>query len=137
MNKIYYTLLLLSFSLMSFGQDMKIKWSDSDGREFSITCISAEFSYSMVAGDRIEYEPSYSDNAGKIRKVGSVRIEYEPSYSDNAGKIQKVGSVRIEYEPSYSDNAGKIRKVGGLTVEYEPSYSDNAGKIRSTRGSVQ
>ena len=115
MNKIYYTLLLLSFSLMSFGQDMKINWSDRDGREFSITCISGEFSYSMIAGDRIEYEPSYSDNAGDVRKVGSVSIEYEPSYSDNAGKI---------------------RKVGGLTVEYEPSYSDNAGKIRSTHGSV-
>ena len=100
MNKLYYSSLLILFSLMSFGQDMKIKWSDSDGREFSITCILAEFSYSMVAGDRIEYEPSYSDNSGKVQKVGPVRIEYEPSYSDNAGKIRKVGSVRIEYEPS-------------------------------------
>ena len=95
---------------------MNIKWSDNDGREFSITCMSAEFSYSMTVGDEIIYEPSYSDNAGKIKQVGSVIILYEPSYSDNAGKI---------------------KQVGGLTIEYEPSYSDNAEKIRSTRGSVQ
>lgn len=136
MKKIYYSLFLLVFSLMTYGQDMKIKWSDNDGREFSITCISGEFSYSMISGDRIEYEPSYSSNAGKVRKVGSVLIQYEPSYSSNAGKVSKVGSVLIEYEPTYSSNAGKIRKVGGLTVEYEPSYSTNAGKVRSTRGNV-
>ena len=115
MKKIYYSLFLLVFSMITYGQDMKVKWSDSDGREFSITCISGEFSYSMISGDKIEYEPSYSSNAGKVRKVGSVLIEYEPSYSSNAGKI---------------------RKVGGLTVEYEPSYSSNAGKIKSTRGNV-
>jgi len=69
---------------------MKIKWSDSDGREFGITCISGEFSYSMVSGDRIEYEPSYSSNAGKIRKVGGLTVEYEPSYSSNTGKIRST-----------------------------------------------
>ena len=94
---------------------MKISWSDNDGREFSIRSISASFTYSMIPGDEIEYEPSYSDNAGKIRKVGNVTITYEPSYSDNAGKI---------------------RKVGGMTITYEPSYSDNAGKIKSTTGSI-
>ena len=115
MKKIYYTLFLLVFSMISYGQDMKIKWSDVAGREFSITCISGEFNYSMIPGDR---------------------IEYEPTFSSNAGKVSKIGSVRIEYEPTYSSNAGKIRKVGGLTVEYEPTYSSNAGKIRATRGNV-
>jgi hypothetical protein len=136
MKKKYYTLFLLLISMISYGQDMKIKWSDFDGREFSISCFTGEFAYSMISGDKIEYEPSYSNNAGKVRKIGSVLIEYEPAYSNNAGKVKKVGSILIEYEPSYSNNAGKIKKVGGLTVEYEPSYSNNAGKIKSTRGNV-
>jgi hypothetical protein len=136
MIKLPFIYLCVFFSLQSYGQDMKIRWSDSDGREFSISCLSAEFSYFMIPGDRIEYEPDYSDNAGKIKKIGSVRIEYEPHYSNNAGKIKKIGSVRIEYEPPYSNNAGKIKKIGGLSIEYEPHYSDNAGKIRTTRGRV-
>ena len=113
MKKIYYTLFLLVFSMISYGQDMKIKWSDVAGREFSITCISGEFNYSMIPGDRIEYEPSFSSNAGKVSKIGSVRIEYEPTFSSNAGKVSKVGSVRIEYEPTFSSNAGKIRATRG------------------------
>ena len=52
---------------------MKISWSDNDGREFSIRSISASFTYSMIPGDEIEYEPSYSDNAGKIKSTtGSI-----------------------------------------------------------------
>ena len=136
MKFFFYTFFLFAISTVSYGQDMKVKWSDIDGREFSITCISGEFGYSMISGDRIEYEPSYSSNAGKVKKIGSALIEYEPSYSSNAGKIKKVGSVSIIYEPSYSSNAGKIKSVGGLTVEYEPSYSSNAGKIKLTRGNV-
>ena len=106
-------LLLLIVPFISFSQDMKIKWEDSSGREFSISTISNYFNYSMISGDKIEYEPSYSDNAGEIRSVGSVKIIYEPSYSDNAGKIRSVGGLKIVYEPSYSDNAGKIRSTNG------------------------
>lgn len=130
------TLFLLFLINLTFGQDMRIKWFDSEGREFSITCISGEFGYSMISGDRIEYEPSFSINAGKVKKIGSVLIQYEPSFSPNAGKVKSVGSVSIIYEPSFSPNAGKIKSVGGLTVEYEPSFSPNAGKIKLTRGNV-
>ena len=58
------TCLLISF--VSFSQDMKIKWQDYSGREFSISTISNSFTYSMNSGDRIEYEPSYSSNSRKI-----------------------------------------------------------------------
>ena len=136
MEKIPFLILFMISSFITYSQCMKISWSDNNGREFSIRSVSASFTYSMIPGDEIEYEPSYSDNAGKIRKVGNVTIIYEPSYSDNAGKIRKVGNVTIIYEPSYSNNAGKIRKVGGMTITYEPSYSDNAGKIKSTTGSI-
>lgn len=136
MKKLIILITITLLSTITYCQDMKVKWNDADGREFSITCISGDFTYSMIPGDKIEYEPSYSSNAGKVRKVGTTVIEYEPSYSDNAGKIRKVGSVQIIYEPSYSENAGKVRKVGGLTITYEPSYSSNAGKIRSTSGKV-
>ena len=115
MKKSTFLILFMISSFITYSQDMKISLSDNDGREFSIRSVTASFSYSMIAGDEIEYEPSYSDNAGKIKKVGSVTIMYEPSYSDNAGKI---------------------KKVGGMTIMYEPSYSDNAGKIKSTRGSI-
>ena len=128
--------LVVLFSSIIYSQDMKIKWEDYDGREFSIKCISGEFSYSMVAGDQIQYYPSYSNNAGKVQRIGNVNIEYYPSYSNNAGKVQRVGRVSIEYFPSYSNNAGNIKRVGNLTVEYFPSYSNNAGKVKGTRGSV-
>ena len=131
--------LVIAMTLCSHGviaQEMKICWDDGP-REFCITNERAAFSYSMAPRDRIEYEPSYSDNAGQVRSIGPIRVEYEPSYSDNAGKVRKVGSVSIKYEPSYSDNAGKVRSVGGLRVEYEPSYSNNAGKIRRTTGRVR
>ncbi len=136
MRLIYALSLLVAIPFLSFSQQTRICWNDYDGREFCLTNVTATFSYSMISGDRIEYEPSYSDNSGKPRKIGNVRIEYEPSYSDNAGKIRKIGNVRIEYEPSYSDNAGKIRKIGGMRIEYEPSYSNAAGKIRRTSGNV-
>ena len=94
MKKSTFLILFMISSFITYSQDMKISWSDNDGREFSIRSVTASFSYSMIAGDEIEYEPSYSDNAGKIKKVGSVTIMYEPSYSDNAGKIKSTrGSI--------------------------------------------
>ena len=87
-NVSIFMFLLISF--ISNSQDMKIKWLDNSGREFSISTISNSFTYSMISGDRIEYEPSYSDNSGKIKSVGGLRIEYEPSYSSNSGKIRST-----------------------------------------------
>ena len=123
-------------TLIAFSQELEICWQDDYGRKFCLTNESARFSYTMISGDRIEYEPTYSDNSGKVRSIGVVKIDYEPAYSDNAGKIRRIGNVQILYEASYSDNAGKIRSIGGLRIEYEPSYSNNAGKIRSTQGNV-
>ena len=136
MKNLNLSFVVFSFFFTLYSQETKICWQDYSGREFCLTNITARFSYTMISGDRMEYEPSYSDNSGKVKKIGNVRIEYEPSYSDNAGKIRKIGNVRIEYEPSYSDNAGKIRKIGGLRIQYEPNYSNAAGKIRRTYGSV-
>ena len=136
MKLIYTLILLVAIPLLALSQQTKICWDDYSGREFCLTNVTASFSYSMISGDRLEYEPSYSDNSGKLRKIGNVRLEYEPSYSDNSGKLRKIGNVRIEYEPSYSDNPGKIRKIGGMRIEYEPSYSSAAGQIRRTSGNV-
>ena len=94
------------------SQEMKICWEDG-AREFCITNESATFTYTLVPGDRMEYEGQYSPNAGKVSSIGPVRIEYEGQYSYNAGKIQKVGGMRIEYEPQYSPNAGKILRTIG------------------------
>lgn len=55
MNKIYYTQFLIVLSLISYGKDLKIKWSDRDGREFSITCIYGEFNYSKKSSEEIQY----------------------------------------------------------------------------------
>ena len=113
MKLIYTLILLVAIPLLALSQQTKICWDDYSGREFCLTNVTASFSYSMISGDRLEYEPSYSDNSGKLRKIGNVRIEYEPSYSDNPGKIRKIGGMRIEYEPSYSSAAGQIRRTSG------------------------
>ena len=129
----------IAFSMLgnaAASQEMKICWEDG-AREFCITNESATFTYTMVPGDRIEYESQYSTNAGKVRSIGPVRIEYESQYSTNAGKVRSIGPVRIEYESQYSANAGKIKKVGGMRIEYESQYSPNAGKIRRTIGQVK
>ena len=118
------------------SQEMKICWEDG-AREFCITNESATFTYTLVPGDRMEYEGQYSPNAGKVSSIGPVRIEYEGQYSPNAGKVSSIGPVRIEYEGQYSYNAGKIQKVGGMRIEYEPQYSPNAGKILRTIGKVK
>ena len=78
---------LITFSTIIYSQGMKIKWEDSDGREFSIKTPNGELSYGMIAGDNIRY--NYS---GKVSKVGSVFIKY--NYS---GKVSKVGGLFIKY----------------------------------------
>ena len=109
-------IILVTFSTLAYSQSMKIKWEDTDGREFSITAPSGEFSYGMLSGDYISY--NYS---GNVSKVGPVYISY--NYS---GNVSKVGSVYISY--NYS---GNVSKVGGLYVRY-----DYSGRVSSTSGSV-
>ncbi len=124
---------LLTASNYSTGQSLKIKWSDNYGREFGVVAPSGEFSYSMLPGDKLEYE-EYGDLAGEIYKIGNVKIEYQ-RYGDLKGKVISVGNVKLEYE-EYGPSKGRLRKVGGLTIEYE-TYGALAGKIRKTTGQVR
>ena len=116
MKKIFL-ILLLTLPFVGFGQDMKVKWEDDDGREFSIEVLSHNFSYSMIPGDDINY-----DMFDKVGKVGDVTISY-----DMFDKVVKVGDVTISY-----DMFDKIVKVGGLTIRY-----DMFDKITGSRGSVR
>jgi hypothetical protein len=109
-------LIILAMSTFAYSQDVKISWEDSEGREFSITAPSGQFSYGMLSGDNISY--NYD---GKISKVGPVYISY--TYD---GNVSKVGSVYISY--TYD---GKVSKVGGLYVKY--TYD---GKVSGTSGRV-
>lgn len=110
-------LVLMAFSTIAFGQEVKIKWEDDQGREFAITAPSGSFSYGMLQGDNISYD--YSD---RVSKVGSVYISY-----DYSGRVSKVGSIYISY-----DYSGRVSKVGGLYVKY-----DYSGRISGTSGSVR
>lgn len=51
---IFISLFCLKYNY-ALSQDVKIKWEDRDGREFSIKTISGEFEYSMVGGDSVYY----------------------------------------------------------------------------------
>lgn len=130
--KLLVLFLFVGFN-QTFAQSLKINWEDDYGREFSILAPSGDFTYSVLPGDRIEYE-QYGDLAGEIRKVGNVYITHE-MYGDLKGKITKVGSVRIEYQ-EYGELKGRVKKVGGLTVEYE-EYGVSKGKIKKTTGQVR
>ena len=134
-----YFLILLLFSIktsQSFSQETLIRWTDKEGRKFGISAPSGNMSYGMIPGDRIEYGSQYSDNPGKIIKIGNQYIEYGSKYSDYPGKIIRIGAVIIEYAASYSDDAGKIIKIGGLRINYSSKYSDNPGLITSIEGEV-
>ncbi len=116
-SKFSLGLLLFAFGIFtSTAQGTKIKWEDPDGREFSITAPTGEFSYGMIAGDNVSY-----DFNGRVDRVGSVYI----SYNFN-GRVNKVGSVYIAY-----DFNGRVNKIGGLYVKY-----DYHGRITGTMGSV-
>ncbi len=101
---------------ISFSQEMKIKWEDSDGREFSIYAPSGELSYGMLQGDRITY-----DFKGRVSKVGNTYI----SYNFN-GRVSKVGDVYILF-----DFNGRLSKVGGLYIQY-----NFQGRVIGTSGRV-
>ena len=112
--------LLLFFSSSVIGQDMKVKWEDEDGREFSIRVLSGTFNYSMVPGDDIEYD-IFSD---KVKQIGDVIVRY----SIVTGKVVEVGDVTIRYD-MFTD---VVEQVGGLSIKY-----DLFGKIKGTRGEVR
>ena len=115
--KTTYLILLLTLPFVGLGQDMKVKWEDDDGREFSIKVLSGEFGFGMIPGDKISY--TYG---GNVSKVGSVKISY--TYT---GKVNRVGDVTISY--TYN---GRVSKVGGMTISY--NYN---GKVTGTRGRVR
>ena len=116
-SKFSIGLLLVAFGIStSIAQGTKIKWEDPDGREFSITAPTGEFSYGMIAGDNVSY-----DFNGRVNKVGTVYISY-----DFNGRVNKVGRVYISY-----DFNGRVNKIGRLYVNY-----DFNGRITGTRGSV-
>ena len=117
---ILFTLIILCTSI-TYSQDLKVKWEDDDGREFSIKVLSGKFSYGMIAGDDIKYDIYKT----RITKVGDVSIKY-----DTYGKrVVKVGDVSIKW-----DTYGKIiKKVGGLTIKYD-TYNV---RIKGTEGKVR
>jgi len=147
MKKLIF-ILLFTIPCIVFGQSMKIKWEDRDGREFSINSHSGRFSYSMVSNDKLYYNTgSYSDTGpeGTIKKIGSITVNWNTgSYSDTGpkGTIKKVGNITVNWNTgSYSDTGpeGTIKKVGGLTINYNTgSYSDSGpkGTIKNTSGYV-
>jgi len=122
MKKLVATaMLLLLIPTLGFGQDMKVKWEDDDGREFSIKVFSREFSWGMAPGDDIKYD-LYGKN---VTKVGDVIIKY-----DLYGKsVTKVGDVIIKYD-LYGKN---VTKVGNLSI----SYDLYGKKVTGTRGQVR
>ena len=109
--------IILSFSSLAYSQEVKVKWLDNDGREFSITAPSGDFSYGMLAGDNISY-----DYSGNVSQVGPVFISY-----DYSGNVSQVGSVFINY-----DYSGNVSKVGDLFINY-----DYSGRVSGTSGSVR
>ena len=115
-------ILLLLIPIVSSAQDMKVKWEDDDGREFSIRVLTGRFEYSMVAGDDIEYE-LFGEQ--RVKKVGDTVIKY--NWLDE--KVEKVGDVEIKYNYLLKD---RVEKIGGLTINY--NYN---GRITGTRGQVR
>ncbi len=112
---IFISLFCLNYNYAS-SQDMKIKWEDSDGREFSIKVISREFEWSSIAGDKIRY-----NRAGRVKEIGAVYIKY-----NRGGWVKEVGSVYIKY-----NRAGWVKEVGNLYIKY-----NRAGQVKETTGTV-
>ena len=69
MKKLLLLLSVLLIGQFTFAQDMKVKWEDNDGREFSIRVLSGRFEYGMIPGDDISYD-YLGDN---VNKVGTTR----------------------------------------------------------------
>ena len=121
MKKILFALMMTIVGIASIqAQDIKIKWEDDKGREFSITSPGGSFSYGMLPGDRISY-----DYDGQVIRVGDVTISY-----DIDGRVDRVGDVTISY-----DIDGRVRRVGGMTLSYNINgqISRTSGQVRGKR----
>ncbi len=108
--------MLLTLPFVGIGQDMKIKWEDNDGREFSVRALSGSFSYSMIPGDNLFYNVD-----GSVSRIGSVNIYYNVD-----GSVSRIGRVNIYYNVD-----GTVSRVGGLSIYYNVD-----GTISSTRGRI-
>lgn len=137
MKRLTYIILFSFFCNNLFCQETKITWKDDNGREFSITAPTGNFSYTILSGDYISYGNRYSNAPGKEISIGNVYIEYGSRYSNTPGKIIKVGDVSIEYGGPYSGVPGNVIRVGGLTIEYGGKYSNAPGRIIQTSGTVR
>jgi hypothetical protein len=133
--------ILYLLPLFGFSQGMKIKWEDSDGREFSINTHSAQFQYSMIAGDKLEYISRYEIGPeGSIKSIGKVLIQYNGRYDAGPeGSVKAVGNINISYNSRYEIGPeGSIKSVGGLNIYYNGKYdSGPEGSIKNTTGSVR
>jgi len=139
MKKLIF-LIFITAPLLCFSQGMKINWEDYSGREFSINTHSRNFEYSMISGDKLNYNGRYDSGPdGSIKSVGSVKIYYNGRYDSGPdGSIKSVGSVKIYYNGRYdSGPEGTIKSVGGLKIYYNGRYDSGPdGSIKSTSGSV-
>ena len=122
------------------GQSMNITWEDDDGREFSINSHTRQFSYSMVAGDDIEYiQYSRYGPVGSVSRIGDVEIEYiQYSRYGPVGSVSRVGDVEIEYiQYSRYGPVGSVSSVGNLDIEYvQYSKYGPVGSVKGTSGSI-
>lgn len=115
-----YILFFLTTIIVSFvnAQNLKIQWQDESGRAFNIIAPTGELGYTLLAGDKIEY----NHFSGLVSQVGNTHIYY--NYFND--KVTEVGKIHIYY-----DYSGRLSQVGGLIIEY--NYS---GKITGTSGTV-
>lgn len=113
-----YILYFLTTILVSFAnaQNLKIQWQDESGRAFNIIAPTGELGYTLLPGDRIQYNMN-----GNPNKVGDVYISYNLN-----GQVNRVGNVYMTYGIT-----GRLMRVGNLYV----SYNFN-GQITGTTGSV-
>ena len=133
-------LVLMAFSTFAYSQEMKIKWEDSDGREFSITTHTRQFQYSMIAGDKLYYNSKlYGGTEGSIKSIGNVNIYYNGRLDGGPeGSVKSVGNVNIYYNGRLDGGPeGSVKSVGGLKIYYNGKLdSGPEGSIKSTSGSV-
>ena len=113
-----YILFFLTTILVSFSnaQNLKIQWQDESGRSFNIIAPTGELGYTLLPGDRIQYNLN-----GNPNRVGDVYISYNLN-----GQVNRVGNVYMTYGIT-----GRLMRVGNLYV----SYNFN-GQITGTTGSV-
>jgi len=88
------SILLLTIPFFVFGQSMNISYEVRYGREFSINTHTGNFQYSMISGDKIDYNDKYDDRhksgiVGYIKAVGGLKVYYNEKYDDGP-----LGSIK-------------------------------------------